>query len=77
MSTAELIQEAVDFEKNHKAFKTRNDKIIASKKAKSIILSINEVYKKTKDQSLMDIMKRITVIKQKMEKRLKGRPLSQ
>lgn len=73
MSTAELIQEALEFEKNHKSFKSRNDKIIASQKAKEIILSINEVYKKSKDQSLMDIMKRVTLIKRKLEKRLKGR----
>ncbi len=73
MITAGLIQEALDFEKSHKSFKTRNEKILASRKAKKIILSINEVYKKNKDKKLMDIMKRITIIKQKVEKRLKGR----
>ncbi|KAB1157257.1 MULTISPECIES: hypothetical protein [Tenacibaculum] len=73
MSTVNLIQEALDFEKNHKKLRTRNDKILASRKAKEIILSINEIYKKTKDKSLMDIMKRLTLIKQKVEKRLKGR----
>lgn len=74
MSTTELIQHALDFEKNHKAFKSRNDKIVASKEAKNIVLSINEIYKRNKDEKLMDIMKRITVIKRKLEKRLKGRP---
>ena len=29
-----------------------------------------------KDAQLMDLMKRLTVIKQKIEKRLKGRPLT-
>lgn len=73
MTTLNLIEEAIEFEKNHKSFKTRNEKIIASRKAKEIVLSINTIYKKNKDQNLMNIMKRITVIKQKLEKRLKGR----
>jgi UDP-N-acetylglucosamine:LPS N-acetylglucosamine transferase len=30
--------------------------------------------KKVKDAELMDLMKRLTVIKRKIEKRLKGRP---
>ena len=73
MSTINLLQEALEFEKNYKSFKTRNEKILASRKAKEIILSINEMYKKSKDKQLMDVMKRITTIKQKVEKRLKGR----
>jgi hypothetical protein len=73
MTTLNLIEEAIEFEKNHKSFKTRNEKILASRKAKEIVLSINTIYKKNKDQNLMNIMKRITVIKQKLEKRLKGR----
>lgn len=73
MSTFNLIEEAIEFEKNHKSFKTRNEKIIATRRAKEIVLTINNVYKKSKDQNLMNIMKRITVIKQKLEKRLKGR----
>lgn len=73
MTTLNLIEEAIEFEKNHKSLKTRNEKIIASRKAKEIVLSINTIYKKNKDQNLMNIMKRITVIKQKLEKRLKGR----
>ena len=73
MSTVELVEKALAFEQNHKSFRTRNEKILASRKAKEIILSINEVYKKTKDKKLMDVMKRLTLIKQKVEKRLKGR----
>lgn len=69
----ELIKEALDFELNYRSFKTRNEKVIASRKAKELILSINEIYKETKEDSLMDIMKRITVIKKKIELRLKGR----
>jgi hypothetical protein len=73
MTTFNLIEEAIEFEKNHKSFKSRNEKIIATRRAKEIILTINVVYKKNKDQNLMNIMKRITLIKQKLEKRLKGR----
>jgi hypothetical protein len=38
-----------------------------------LVLGLNEIYKENKDPKIMDIMKRITVIKQKFEKRLKGR----
>jgi hypothetical protein len=57
-------------------FKNTSERIEASREVKSIILEINELYKKNKDQSLMDLMKELTVIKQKIEKRLKGRPLT-
>lgn len=73
MSTIELVAQAMEFEKNQKTFVSRNDKIIAAREAKRIILSINEVYKKSRDQRLMDIMKRLTIIKIKLEKRLKIR----
>lgn len=73
MSTLELVSQALEFEKNEKSFKTRNDKIIALKEAKRIILSINDVYKRNRDEKLMNIMKRVSVIKIKLEKRLKIR----
>lgn len=73
MTTLNLIERAIEFEENHKSFKTRNERIIATRKAKEIVLSLNDIYKENKDQNLMKIMKRITVIKQKLEKRLKGR----
>ena len=73
MSKEDLIKRALVFEENHRSLKSRNEKIIASKQAKELILSINEEYKITKEESLMDLMKRLTVIKQKLEKRLKGR----
>lgn len=73
MSTIELIAQAIEFEKNEKSFKTRSEKIIAVREAKKIILSLNEVYKKDKDEQLMTIMKRISVIKIKLEKRLRIR----
>ena len=67
----ELIDRALEFETNKASFKTRNEKIIASRQAKELILSINQIYKENKDPKLMDIMKRLTLIKQKIEKRLK------
>ena len=73
MSTVELISQALEFEKNEKTFKSRNEKIIAAKEAKRIILSINDVYKQNSDEKLMNIMKRLSVIKIKLEKRLKMR----
>ncbi|MDV7187299.1 hypothetical protein R3X25_08410 [Lutibacter sp. TH_r2] len=69
----ELIEQALEFEKRKLSLKSTNDRIIASKKVKALILGINEVYKKTKNPELMDMMKRLTVIKKKIEKRLKLR----
>jgi hypothetical protein len=63
-----LQQRALEFET--RKFRSRNDKIIASKEAKELILGLNEIYKQTKDSNLMDLMKRLTVIKRKVEKRL-------
>ncbi|MDP2067374.1 MAG: hypothetical protein Q8K04_00270 [Lutibacter sp.] len=66
----ELIQNALEFEQRKMILKTTNDRILASREVKSLILGLNEVYKKTKNPELMDLMKRLTVIKQKIEKRL-------
>lgn len=73
MTIGELIEEAQELERDYKTFKTRNEKIIASKKAKEIVLGINQFYKESNDAELMDLMKRISAIKIKLEKRLKGR----
>ncbi|CAM1354817.1 MULTISPECIES: hypothetical protein [Tenacibaculum] len=73
MSTLNLMEEVLNFESNYKSFRTRNEKILASRKAKELVLSLNSIYKKTKDKTLMDTMKRITEIKRKIEKRLRGR----
>ena len=69
----ELVQNALEFEQRKMIFKTTNDRILASREVKSLILGLNEVYKTTKNPELMDLMKRLTVIKQKIEKRLKLR----
>lgn len=72
----ETIEKAKEFEKRKLSFKTTSDRILAAREAKDLILGLNEIYKKKKDAKLMDLMKRLTVIKQKIEKRLKGRPLT-
>ncbi len=66
----ELVQNALEFEQRKMILKTTNDRILASREVKSLISGLNEVYKKTKNPELMDLMKRLTVIKQKIEKRL-------
>ncbi len=68
-----LIEKAIEFETRKFSFKTTSDRILASREVKALILEINEVYKQEKDPELMDLMKRLTVVKQKIEKRLKGR----
>lgn len=73
---SELISKADEFEHRKFKFITTSDRILASREVKSLILEINEVYKKTKDSALMDAMKRLTVVKQRIEKRLKGKPLT-
>ncbi|GAB4160984.1 MAG: hypothetical protein Tsb0033_17740 [Winogradskyella sp.] len=72
----DILERAIEFENRKHTFKTTSERILASREAKEIILSINELYKKKKDAKLMDLMKRLTTIKQKIEKRLKGRPLT-
>lgn len=66
----ELVQNALEFEQRKMILKTTNDRILASREVKSLILGLNEIYKNTKNPELMDLMKRLTVIKQKIEKRL-------
>lgn len=72
----ELIEKALEFENRKMRFPTTSDRILASREAKALILSLNEVYKVNKDKNIMDIMKRLTAIKQRIEKRLKGKPLT-
>jgi len=66
----DLINEALEYEQSKLSLKTTSERIIASRKLKSFILGINEIYKETKNPDLMDIMKRLTVIKRKVDKRL-------
>ncbi len=70
----ELINEALEFEKAKMSHMSTSDRVVASREAKRLILALNEIYKKSKDSALMDIMKRLTAKKRKIEVRLKGRP---
>jgi len=70
------VKKGQEFLEKKLKFKNTSERIEASREVKSIILEINELYKTNKDQSLMDLMKELTLIKQKIEKRLKGRPLT-
>lgn len=71
-----LLERAEEFENRKFKFVTTSDRILASREVKALILEINDVYKETKEAGLMDLMKRLTVIKQRIEKRLKGKPLT-
>ncbi len=70
----DLIEEALEFEKAKMSHMSTSDRVKASREAKRIILALNEVYKESKDANIMDIMKRLTAKKKRIEIRLKGRP---
>jgi hypothetical protein len=70
----DILREATQFENEKMSHMSTSDRVVASREAKRLILAINEIYKKTKDSALMDVMKRLTVKKKKIEKRLQGRP---
>ena len=72
----ELITKALEFETRKMRFPTTRDRIMAAREAKDLILGLNEIYKENNDSNIMDIMKRLTVIKQRIERRLKGKPLT-
>ena len=67
-----LLEEAQQFESAKMSHMSTSDRVVASREAKRLVLAINEIYKKTQDASLMEMMKKITVKKQKIDKRLKG-----
>jgi hypothetical protein len=70
----DIIHKARLFEQRKWNKLTTNDRIVASREAKSLILGLNELYKQSKDSTLMELMKSLTILKKKLEKRLKGRP---
>ncbi len=72
----ELINKALEFEKRKMKSLSTSDRVKISREAKALILGLNKIYKDKKDQNIMDLMKRLTVIKRKVEKRLKGKPLT-
>ena len=71
----EILEQALAFENAKMKNMSTSDRVVASREAKRLILALNEVYKRTQDSMLMDIMKRLTAKKRKIEKRLKGKPL--
>ena len=68
----DLLEQAQAYEDAKMSHMSTSDKVAASREAKRLILAINERYKETKDETLMDLMKRLTVKKKKIEKRLGG-----
>ncbi|MFI1742981.1 hypothetical protein [Thalassobellus sediminis] len=72
----DLINKALEFEKTKMRSLSTSDRVKLSREAKALILDLNEIYKTKKDEKIMDLMKRLTVIKRKVEKRLKGAPLT-
>lgn len=72
----DTIERALEFEQTKLKSLSTSDRIKISREAKEIILDLNQIYKKKKDSRIMDIMKRLTTIKRKVEKRLKRKPLT-
>ena len=72
----EILDKALEFEQRKLSFQNTSDRIIASREAKELILGLNDIYKVNKDPDVMDLMKRLTVIKRKIEVRLKGRRMT-
>ena len=70
------MESALKLEQRKMKSLSTSDRVKISREAKYLILGLNEVYKKTKDDNLMDMMKRLTALKRKVEKRLKGAPLT-
>lgn len=70
----DLLKEAEEFENAKMSHMSTSDRVSASREAKRLILALNEIYKETKDPSIMDVMKRLTEKKRKIEKRLGGLP---
>jgi hypothetical protein len=71
----DIIEKALEFEQTKLRSLSTSDRVKISRQAKSLILELNEIYKRKKDEKIMDIMKRLTVIKRKVEKRLNGKHL--
>ncbi|MCM4155724.1 hypothetical protein [Gramella sp. AN32] len=69
----DIVKEANEFEQSKMSNMSTSDRVAASRKVKKLILGINEIYKENKDPDLMDLMKRLTAKKKKIEVRLKGR----
>ncbi len=71
----EIIDKALEFEKRKMKSLSNSERVEISREAKALILELNQLYKEDKDEKIMDLMKRLTAIKRKVEKRLKMQPL--
>jgi hypothetical protein len=70
----DVINEAIEFEKSKMSNMSTSDRVAATREAKRLILALNEIFKETKDNEIMEIMKGLTAKKKKIEIRLKGKP---
>ena len=70
------MERIAEYETRKKSNLTTSDRVSSSREVKALILEINEIYKETKEVELMDAMKRLTVLKKRVDKRLKGKPTS-
>lgn len=70
------MERIAEYEGRKKSGMTTSDRVSSSREVKALILEINEIYKVTKEVKLMDAMKRLTVLKKRIDIRLKGRPTS-
>ncbi|HIC31842.1 MAG TPA: hypothetical protein EYO76_07975, partial [Flavobacteriaceae bacterium] len=61
------IEKALEFEQTSLRSLSTSDRVKLSRQAKSLILELNQIYKKKKDEKIMDLMKRLTAIKRKVE----------
>ncbi|WP_248722923.1 hypothetical protein [Seonamhaeicola sp. ML3] len=66
----ELVQRAMEYNQRSMTNMTTSDRILASREGRTLVLKINEIYKRTKEPYLMKLMKNITLKKRKIEKRL-------
>ena len=73
-----ILKESEEFLNAKMSNMTTSDRVAASREAKRLVLAINEIYKKEKEEEklklLMDTMKLLTVKKKRIDVRLKGRP---
>jgi hypothetical protein len=69
----DAMNRALEFESRKMSGMTTSDRVESSRQAKSLILELNELYKKEKSDNIMDVMKRLTLIKRKIDKRLNGK----
>ena len=68
------MERVAEYEGRKKSGMTTSDRVSSAREVKALILEINEIYKVSKEVELMDAMKRLTVLKKRVEKRLKGKP---